>query len=795
MKKFLLIVLIVLLLLVGVGYFFIQSLKPTYSGELTLEGLAAESEVYFDQYGIPHVYAQTEEDAYRALGFVHAQDRLFQMEVVRRIAPGRLSELFGKDMIDTDKFFRTIGIHPYSVAMVKDLHTNGNPAILKMAEAYLSGVNYFVENGPTPIEYTLLGVEKTPFTLVDIYNALGYMGFSFASAQRIEPVLTKIYQELGSEYLEALDLGMNGSTLGIKNFEAQEEHSAISDLAHRALQELPTALWMGSNSWVIAPDKTKSGKVILENDPHVGFAQPAVWYEAHLEAPGFGYYGYQIAGVPFAVFGHSRVAATGLTMFTNDDIDFFQEKLNPEDSSQYEHKGEFRRFETREETLRVKDEADVSMTVRSTIHGPVVNDVLKLKGAPLSMFWTYTKRGVNLLEALYISSHIESIADGEKMADMIHAPGLNVMYGDSSGNVAWWASANMIQRPDSVSGMLINEGWSGDSDPLGFYDFEENPKAINPPWNYVYSANNQTRTTSGSLYPGHYAPEDRARRIVTLLEGQEKFDVDDVKKMAIDHQSENVPEVVASIVSAVENQEGVSNSAQQGLSILSKWNGSFDVAKNAPVIYQKLLYKIMLLGLSDELGTEEFHKLYNSHMIYRSTQTLIANDSSAWWDDVNTEEHTETRTDIFVRALNVSMEELNDQLGSDMDSWRWGAVHTLEHEHPFGKVGFLRKYFNVGPFEVGGSNQVINNLKFNPDSSGVYRVNAGPSTRRIVDYSDVENNSWSILPTGNSGNPFSQHYHDQAQMYANGEFRKQLMNEEEIKSTSPDKLVLRPAEK
>ena len=265
-----------------------------------------------------------------------------------------------------------------------------------------------------------------------------------------------------------------------------------------------------------------------------------------------------------------------------------------------------------------------------------------------------------------------------------------------------------------------------------------------------------------------------------------------MKEMALDVTSENVPEVVASFMDEIAEDNRLSDISKKALEILSNWDGSFFANDNAPVIYNKFIYTILKKAMQDELGEKDFEELFSTHMIQRSFQPLFANDSTEWWDSKSTQDTKESRADIFVAAINEGMKELENQLGSDIDNWKWGKVHTLEHNHPFGKVEALRKFFNVGSFEVDGSNMVINNLKFHFNETGKYEVNAGPSTRRIVDFSDVENNSWSILPTGNSGNPFSKHYDDQAEMYATGKYRKQLMNEVEIRKLAPNQLVLKP---
>lgn len=781
------------------AYFYLQTLKPTYSGEQKLTGLNGEVEVYYDEYGIPHIYAQSEVDAYMALGYVHAQDRLWQMDVIRRIAPGRLSEIFGTPLLETDIFFRTLGIDSYSKSQAKIFENNPDNEVKKAVEGYLSGINYFVENGPTPIEHVILGLNKTPFTTVDVYNTIGYMAFSFAAAHRTEPVVTNILQTLGPDYINDLDINVNPDKTLIKNFNRQDSAAnALAFHTKRIMDNLPVPPWIGSNSWVVGPDMTKSGEVILVNDPHIGFSQPAVWYEAHLEAPGFSLYGYHIAGYPFANVAHSRDVAIGLTMLENDDIDMFFEKVNPENKSQYWSVDHWEDFYIKEETIAVKDSVDVTISVRKTQHGPVINDVVESisEEIPVSMWWVYTKLPNKLLEANYLLCHSKNIDDARLAASMIHAPGLNVMYGDKDKNIAWWGVSKLAKRPEHVNPKMILDGTTGLDDPLGYYDFTENPQAENPPWGYVYSANNQPDTISSKLlYPGYYVPEDRARRIVNLLNEDKKWDVNDMKSMLMDQTSENVTEIIQSILSAIKTSDisSKSDNFKSSLEILEKWNGKYDADAVAPTIYNKLLYKTMELIFLPKIGEESFEAYLSNHLMKRSIQPLFANDSSLWWDDLATENSKETRTEVFVKALEQGTSELRAQLGSDINSWTWKSVHILEHPHPFGQVAALKKYFNVGPFEVGAGNEVINNYLFRLNKEGIYKIHAGPSTRRIVDFSNVENNSWSIIPTGQSGNVLSKHYKNQSEMYIRGEFRKQMMNEKEIKETSPDLLVLKPS--
>lgn len=790
-KKILASLLAIALILIAYSYWYADSLKPQYTGEVGLTGLSAQADVYFDDYGIPHIYAENETDAYRALGYVHAQDRLWQMEVVRRIAPGRLAEIFGGKLLKVDKLFRALGIQQYSEQMMAAFEANGDPKIKAAAQAYLDGINTFVAEGATPIEFSIVGVEKTPFSMIDVYNTMGYMSFSFAAAQKTEPLVTKILQDLGEEYLKDLDVAPNMKGALLTSTLPATERMALQ--IDKILKDLPAAPLIGSNSWVIGPDKTKSGKVIMANDPHIAYSQPAVWYEAHIETTETSFYGYYLAGYPFAIIGHNRQYATGLTMFENDDIDLYWEKDNPDNSGQYIFRDKARDYQIRKESILVKDSTTVEMEIKTTHHGPVVNQALELDEdwPPVSLFWVYTQKPGEILEVTYGFSHTQSMADARENTSKIHAPGLNVMYGDVNNNYARWSSAHLMKRADSVNSKLILDGASGENEMQGYYDFSYNPKSENAPWGYAYSANNQADTTNGVVVPGYYLPEDRARRIKNLLDQDKKWDVEDTKQMMLDIISNNSPEVASSILDAIDNKLLNSPNEEKAVELLSEWAGTFELDNIVPTIYNKLIYKIHEGVFVNKLGTDGFDAYMKTHLMKRSFQPLFANDSSAWWDDPNTPE-IETRSQIVTTAFTEGILELEKQLGSDINQWQWSKVHTLEHNHVLGAVELLRKYFNVGPFSVPGNNEVINNYIYKWTADGEYKTSAGPSTRRIIDFADVEGNSWSILPTGNSGNIFSPHYSDQAEMYVNGEFRRQLMNKEEIMKVSKGILTLKP---
>ncbi|MCZ8230341.1 penicillin acylase family protein [Flavobacterium sp.] len=782
---------LIVLVLALVGYAFYT--KPKYEGELALKNIEKATTVYFDDFGVPHIYANSQKDAMVALGYVHAQDRLWQMELMRRIAPGRLSEIFGSVALKNDMFFAGLGIEEASEMAIAKLDKNGKD--YQLAMAYLDGINQYLEEGKTPVEFHLVGVKKEKYTLKDVYNIFGYMSFSFAMAQKTDPLLTDIRDQLGPEYLK--DFGLDGSlgTTRIKNAKVDtKEYSAIAKSVTAFLDQSPIPPFIGSNSWVIAPPKTENGKVIFANDPHIGFSQPATWYEAHIVTPDFELYGYYLAGTPYPLLGHNRKYAYGLTMFENDDLDLYKEENKVDDANSYLTPKGYQKYTIQNKIIKVKDSSSVNLKVKISRHGPIVNDLIKGLNTkqPVALSWIYTQQPIQILDAVYRLSHAQNIADFQKGVALIAAPGLNVMYGDAKGNVAWWATGKLYKHQPGVNPNFILNGASGKEDIAEYLDFSKNPSAVNPSWNYVYSANNQPEAVDGFLYPGYYLPEDRAKRITTLLDAKQKWNKQAVSQMIVDNTSSTV-NVTLKVMMAFIASESLSENQKQAFTILKDWKGDSNLNQVAPTIYNKWLYLYLKNTFEDELGKDKFEQFLGTHIGKQVATKLIANPNSIWWDDSTTKGTKETQAFILKKSYKEAVVALEKQLGTNVASWTWNKVHTVEHQHPLGKVSALKPIFNVGPFEIAGTNEVINNLMFGLNASGNYKVTGGPSTRRVIDFSDVEN-SWSIIPTGQSGNPMSAHYDDQTQLYNEGKFRKMKMNKAEIVTTST-KLIFNPIKK
>jgi penicillin amidase len=440
----------------------------------------------------------------------------------------------------------------------------------------------------------------------------------------------------------------------------------------------------------------------------------------------------------------------------------------------------------------VKDSSDVVFEVKSSRHGPIINEVFDngpAKSQPIALWWLLTQDTENrLLEAAYRLDHASSIKEMQRVASMLGAPGLNLMYADIKGNIAWWAAAKLPIRPAHVESKLFLDGASGNDEYLGFYDFSKNPHAINPPWGYVYSSNNQPDTVEGVLYPGYYYPKSRASRINQLLQENSKWTFEEVKKLSLDVVSNTHPEVAKEIAAVLKSLN--KNEYSTFVDELERWDGDHKITETAPSVYYNLLSQIMFHSMEDELGITAFKSLMSTSVPKNSYLTFIRNNDSPWWDNVSTKNLKETRSDIIKQAADNTLIILNQTCGSKPEDWIWGKIHTLTHNHPLGLVWPLDKFFNIGPFAVSGGSEVINNLAPLLDTTGYFPVVYGPALRKITDFGDLDHGE-TVSPTGQSGNVMSDYYDDQAEMFAAGKFRLMMMDKKEIEEQSRNKLTLK----
>jgi penicillin amidase len=780
------------------GLLYLTSIKPQYNGTVQLNGLHKLTEVLFDSYGIPHIYAENEEDAYFALGYVHAQDRLFQMEMLRRVATGSLSEIFGKQYVPTDKFFKTLCFEEHAKLSAAKYFNDTTQRFQKAALAYINGINQFIEHGRTPVEFTMLGIPKRKFSRSDIYLVLDYMALNLAQGFKTDPVLSYIQSKLGSKYLKDVD-GLSSNPVfkipaRVDTLSGKVKEQTTSEILNSVEEIIPPVT--GSNGWLLSSFRSKSGKVLFANDAHIGYAQPCVWYEAHLEYPGTSLYGNYLAGFPFAAIGHSRRMSWGLTMLMNDDIDFYSEKINPSNKFQVRKNGTWKNLQVINKYVKVKNENDKPCVVRISDHGPLVQGVMPewkyITDDAVACWWTNLKFPNNLLQVTYDLNHASNINETRNAVSQINAPGLNIIYGDAEGNIAWWAAAKLIKRSPSATPLLLMNGSTGKNDPTGYYDFSENPSSVNPSSGLIYNANNQPDSVNGKLIPGYYAPSDRAERLNELLTDRDKYSTEDFQRINVDVISKAATHIAQNILSAlsssVVNKTAVHNKA---FYTLLRWNGDHQPKDISPTIYYRLIYYILKLSMVDEIGEDNFNTYLQTHAMKTSLADFINNDNSPWWDNITTKGKTETRQMIFNKAYDMTINDLVKNLDGSTGNWQWGRVHQLEHFHPIGTKKPFNYIFNVGPVPVPGGLETINQAGFTLSDSRKLKITYGPSMRIVLDFANIEN-SKSILPTGESGNIMSNYYKDQASIYNNGKLRSQRMNRKEIYLKKSGRLVLQP---
>lgn len=820
----------VLVVLLGAWFVYLAKTRvPVLDGVLSHPSLKAETKITRDSWGIPHIDAQNQHDAYFALGYAMGQDRLFQMEIVRRLAQGEIAELAGPLAVKVDAIVRTFRLKKHAADTIARMQ-NTQPEIHEAAQAFCDGINFRQQNEPLPFEFAVLGIPAHNFTPVDCLSVGALLPIAFADGMREDPTYTMLQEKLkgvdlkelfpsysletpvtvmesmeeAKAYLESVKQGAAAQpTPDGKVSEsvraADSRLAALSVLLDPfvALSDLMGPAAVGSNSWVVGPSRTKSKTAILCNDPHIPFTNPSVWYEADMRYPGYHFYGYNLALIPFPLIGHNEHHGWALTMLANDDIDLYQETFDPANPLKVKYKNEWHDVQVEEERISVRFGADQVVPIRITPHGTVATDFVRFtggyEGPDVALSWVWQKTEYTDLLAFYNMARAKSLEEFQQAVSLVTSPGVNVSYADKDGNIAWWAAGKIAIRPPSVFPKCMVNGADGSSELLGYVPFDQNPHLINPPNGYIVTANNKSTVKPvGPILDmqGYWQPGDRAQRIKDLLDTRTDWDVEGLKAVQFDDVAWAAPMVLGQILPLLDalGTEWTANEAA-AKEILAKWDHGHGVDSAGAAIYQYTIDETLHALLSDEMGPKLFAAYTTFADHWNSFKHLIQTDSAVWWDDVNTPAK-ETRAQVVVASYRAAMAKLGARLGGTPDTWTWGKIHTMEFKHPFGYIPGLGRFFNVGPFPSTGGAQIVNNMLYRP---GVHRydVLAGPSTRRIVDFGAPEH-ALSILPTGNSGIFTSPNYGDQAEMFMTGKFREVNFTPEAIAKDKVHEIILKP---
>lgn len=790
--------LLIVVLAAGVGWY-VYSKQPTRQGMVELQHLQGSVTVRYDERGVPHIRAENEPDLYRALGYVHAQDRLFQMEILRRLARGELAEVLGPKLLDTDKLMRSLRIRERAETYLANLDKQSQTFIAM--QAYLDGINQYQDSHAKPAEFDALGISRRPFTAQDTISIAGYMAYSFAAAFRTEPLLTYVRDELGAEYLKVFDLDWQPSGVLAKNPGGALPHptsvdwqdlNALARLSEQVLADNGLPQFEGSNAWVVAGSRTKSGKPLLAGDPHIRFSAPSVWYEAQLSAPGFDLYGHYQALMPFASLGLNSHFGWSITMFQNDDLDLIAEKVNPDNANQVWYRGNWVDMVTTEQQIAVKGQAPVTLVLRQSPHGPIVNDALGKNAGktPIAMWWGFLESENPILEGFYQLNRADTLAKARSAAAKVQAPGLNIVWANTKGDIGWWAAAQLPKRPAGVRPWFILDGGSAEVDKDGFYPFSANPQEENPARGYIVSANFQPVSPVGIEIPGYYNLADRGQQLNRELSDKNiKWDLEASKQLQLGTTTAYGPRLLAPLLPVL--REVTSDAAElKMIEQLAQWKGDYPLDSTSATLFNQLLFNLADATMHDELGNDFFETLLSTRVIDAALPRLAADANSPWWDNRNTL-GKETRADTVRLAWQASLAHLRTTLGGDAAQWQWGKAHTLTHGHPLSQQKPLDRVFNVGPFAAPGSHEVPNNLssKIGP---APWPVTYGPSTRRLIDFADPAH-SLTVNPVGQSGVPLDKHYEDQAEAYIEGMYFQAYLNDEEVMANTRSTLKLLPA--
>ncbi len=795
MKRFLIFCAVLLGCIGLAATWYIQQKLPQRSGSLELTELSAPVDVHYDERGVPHIQAQNELDAYRALGYVHAQDRLFQMEIMRRLARGELSEILGEQTVPLDRLFRTLRLHQHAQQYVQKLDHNSAP--VQALQAYLDGINQFQAQDAKPLEFDLLGISPRPYTMEDTISIAGYLAYSFAAAFRTEPTLSYIRQELGEDYLAIFDLDIPSqgalpypSEAKLSSSDWTHLHS-IAQLSQEALFDAGMPQFEGSNAWVMDGSKTASGKPVLAGDPHINFSVPAVWYEAHVQAPGFELYGHFQALNPFALLGHNHDFGWSITMFQNDDLDFIALKTNPEDPQQVWQNNEWQTLDTQTQWIVIKDQAPEKLTLHHSAYGPIINDVLSDSSSdtPIAMWWTFLETDNPVLDAFYELNRANTLDKARQAASKIHAPGLNIVWANAQGDIAWWAAAKMPIRHATAQPAFILDSQAAASQKLGFYPFSDNPQEENPARGYIVSANFLPESPNKVPLPGYYNLADRGARLIEQLSQPNiKWNLQNSQAVQLGNRSGYAQRLLAPLLDDLNNSvtaKGEKILIQQ----LADWPGNYDLNSYLPTIFTEFTYQLLKASMLDELGEEVFANLLRTRMIDSALPLLAADADSPWWNNHSSGEE-QTRQQVVEQAWRATLEHLLQTFGANPKSWFWGQAYTLTHKHPLGQTSPLDSLLNIGSFAAPGGHEVPNNFS-SSYGSAPWAVEYGPSTRRIIDFAAPEQ-ALGVNPLGQSGVRFDRHYADQAKAYMQGQYFQQHLSVKDIHQNRQSTLRLLP---
>ena len=841
---------LLLLLLTAVAWFLVRRPFPQVSGEITLPGLSAPVEVLRDDFGIPQIYADTTADLMRAEGYVHAQDRFWEMDVRRHITAGRLSELFGEDGLETDKYIRTMGWRRVAEAELPLLRPETRSAL----EWYADGVNAYLDtHSPSQISvaYTLLratGLDYTPepWTAVDSLAWLKAMAWDLRGNMddEIQRVLVQVNHDPAETaelwpaypYADHAPIVGHGAVVdgvfeprategetrnpkrppwGLDRLDRREALGALASLGQslsRGLGRLPELLGhgdgLGSNSWVVDGAHSTTGMPLLANDPHLGVSQPGIWFQVGLhcrtvsEACPYDVSGFSFSGVPGVVIGHNQRVAWGFTNLGPDVTDLFLEKVQ---GTKWLYAGKYRPLAIRHETINVRGEEPFDLVVRETAHGPLLSDVsrelssvganAKVEDGPdpgngyaVALQWTalQPQPTADAILALDTSSDWTSF---RAAAREFAVPAQNMVYADVDGNIGYQAPGRIPIRKSGNDGLEPSPGWLPADDWSGKYvPFDALPNELNPDEGFIATAN---QAVIGPDYPYDLTQDwdygYRSQRIRDVLASKPQLSVDDLSQLQLDTFNGLAPTLVPYLLD-IPLPDGYSSDGQR---LLANWDFQARADSPAAAYFNVVWSNLLKLTFQDELRKSLWPD--GGGRWWEAVSGLLKKPDDAWWDDRRTDDVVETRDDILREAMLDARDELTKREALDPAEWSWGRLHRMNlHEQTLGEsgIGLVERLFNRNGYRMSGGGAVVDATAW--DAGVGYAVTAAPSMRMVVSLGALDSSRWINL-TGVSGHPASSHYSDQTDLYVDGRTLPWAFSRSAVDAATEDTLTLVPA--
>ena len=778
---------IIKIIVVGIivsSFWYVYHPLPKYKGHLSIGGLNKSVDIYTDTYGVPHIFAQNEEDLFYAAGYYAARDRLFQMSVVNYSVRGELAYAFGDELIKSDVYLRTWRIHDTAKKLVGEL----NKETVDLIGAFCAGINYRIKEvyNDLPIEFKLTGMKPPVWNPAIVTGYSRMMAREMSSSWKPEVVFGAIENYFGKDKLREIYpyYGDSHPTIAENKNIKKEIFSTIMNqelYLEKTLGYISSAA--GSNNWVVSGSRTKSGKPLLANDPHLGFTQPPRWYEMHLKGGRFNVSGLCLAGIPMPIIGQNEHIAWGFTNSMVDDMDFFTETINPNNKNQYLYDGKWQDMKIVKETIKLKNNRDTTVTIRLTHHGPIITDVhnlLKDENMALSMAWTgnwLTKE----IDGLFGLATSKNWSDFSRSVQQFGVPGQNIVYADVEGNIGWRPAVFLPIRKEGFS-LTPRPGDDPSYDWSGIVPFKKMPFLFNPKKGYIATANNKTIDDTFPYYiSGLWADPSRAQQIVARLDTMEKATVDEMKSIQLDHTSLFAKEITPYLLSIKTGSE--TGKLKKAMGLLENWNFVESPESKGALVFHSVLRQVVISIFGDELELlgDKYLDAFTSmkYLHNRSLRKILAEGNSSWIDNIRTREKIETIEEILKTAFINGVKDIERVAGQNINNWQWGRAHYLTHKHKIGSKKTLDWIFgfNVGPYLSGGSDKSPNAGSYS--FSDPYAQTAGASMRRVVDFSNL-NETQQIIPTGQSGLYNSRHYDDQAELYHKGGYRTTWFNEKHI---------------